>query len=255
MKRALPFVVGLVIVLLAIAAVPVAAVASAFIGNLPVPDRDERDGVTLVKDGYVTAYVLDAGPGQVVLIDCGMAPGAVATELKSRGLTEDAVTAIFLTHAHGDHAGGCKAFPKATVYALAAELPLLHGEVAPKGPLPALFGADDQGVKGTALVDGQNVTVGTLDVTTFAVPGHTAGSAVYLADQALFFGDSASSDSSGGVKPAPWVFTDDTATNRASLVALSARMDKEGATVRRMYFGHTGPVEGSDALRSFAAAR
>ncbi len=255
MKRYLPAVAAIVVLALALVAVPIGLVASAFIGNLPIPDQDERDGVTLVKDDYVTMYVLDAGPGQVALIDCGQGPDAVNAALKRRGLTNDAVVAAFLTHAHGDHAGGCKAFPKATIYAMAAELPLLNGEVAPKGPVPSMMGAADQGVRATALVDGQPVTIGTLTVTPYAMAGHTAGSAVFLADDALFFGDSAGADSDGAIKPAPWVFSDDTAQNRAALVALSARLDQAGTKVRRMYFGHTGPLEGSDALHTFAAAK
>ena len=253
MKRYLPYVAVAVVLLLALAAIPIGAIASAFIGNLPLPDRDERDGITLVKDEFVAAYVLDAGPGMVVLIDCGQAPGVVSAELKKRGLTDDAVAAVFLTHAHGDHAGGCKAFPKATVWALRDELPLLHGEAASKGPLPALMGADDQGVRGTALSDLQSVMVGTVNVQAFAVPGHTAGSAVFYANHALFFGDSAGADSSGALKPAPWVFSDDTAQNVAALKALPGRLDKAGVVVNRLYFGHTAPVEGMDALRTFAA--
>lgn len=77
MKRYVRVIAAVAAGLLAVAAVPIGLLGSAFIGNLAVPDRDERDGVTLVKDGFVTAYVVDAGAGQIASTgDRGVRAGA-----------------------------------------------------------------------------------------------------------------------------------------------------------------------------------
>jgi glyoxylase-like metal-dependent hydrolase (beta-lactamase superfamily II) len=95
--------------------------------------------------------------------------------------------------------------------------------------------------------------VGDLRVEAFATPGHTPGSAVYLARGVLFFGDSAGASKSGEVMPAVRLFTKDPAENVASLKALAARLAPRKADIRAMAFGHTGSLSGLAPLESFAA--
>src|SRR6185312_5681340 len=105
-----------------------AIIASAFAGNAPIVDGSEPvPGVRQVKDGFVSMFVLDAGEGQVALIDAGTDPEgkAILAELARRKLGPDAVKAIFLTHGHGDHLAAVHLFPKADVYGFGAESPLM----------------------------------------------------------------------------------------------------------------------------------
>jgi len=195
-----------------------ALIASAFAGNAPIVDGSEpAPGVRQVKDGFVSMFVLDAGEGQVALIDAGTDPEgkAILAELARRKLGPDAVKAIFLTHGHGDHLAAVHLFPKADVYGFGAEAPLMDGTAGPRGPIVRFFGKKDSGVRFTHLLaDGETTTVGSLTVKSFLIPGHTQGSAAYLARGVLFLGDSAAATNEGTIKGAVWAFSDDSAQAR-----------------------------------------
>jgi glyoxylase-like metal-dependent hydrolase (beta-lactamase superfamily II) len=237
MKRWLR-VLGLVLLALVLAAGSVWY--SAFRPNSAIIDGQElAPGVVTVKEFFVSAFILDVAPGKVALVDAGKDKDAapILAALTRRGLGPGAVVAIFLTHGHGDHTAGCNAFPDAAVYALAEDVALV-GDAA-KGTRP--------------LRDGEVVDVGGLRVETFAVPGHTPGSAVYFARGVLFFGDSAGASSSGEVMKAVSLFSKDSGQNVASLKALAARLAPRAAEVKELAFAHTGPLPGFAPLAAFAA--
>ena len=93
-KRAL-IVVGAV--LFTLVAVPVALIASAFVGTSAIQDGVELGStVRLVKDGFVTIGVIDLGGGKVALIDAGIDKQgkAILAELGRRKLGPEAVQAV-----------------------------------------------------------------------------------------------------------------------------------------------------------------
>jgi glyoxylase-like metal-dependent hydrolase (beta-lactamase superfamily II) len=182
-----------------------------------------------IVDGVVSAYLLPIDDTQAALVDCGMDPEAKAiqAELAARKLT---VTAIFITHLHGDHVGGCERFPNAKLYAL---------------------GKSDPSI--TALADGQTITLGSLAITAHAVPGHTPDSVAYLAAGVLYLGDAAMSEG-GKVKASPQRFSgaehapDTEKLNVPPLRALHDKLVASKAEVRQLAFGHSAPVDGLAAL-------
>lgn len=239
MKRVLKW-VGLVVLLLVAGAG--ALYYSVFGDNLPIVDGQQIvPGVETVKDGFVSVFVLDVGPGKVALVDTGNdASGkALLAALGRRGLTPASVSAVLLTHGHPDHTAGCKLFPGAEVYALKTEIPLIGDAAKVTHPLE----------------DGDVFDVGALHVETFAVPGHTAGSAVYLAKGVLFFGDSAGASKSGKMTKAVRLFSKDSAQNVASLDALEARLAPRAAEVKVLAFAHCGPLTGFEPFAAFAARK
>ncbi len=207
-------------------------------------------GVRQVKDGYVSAFLLDGGNGQLALIDCGNDEQATAilASLKSHNFTAEQVTAIFLTHGHPDHTGGCKRFPKAEIYAFPQDVLLASGQEAAKGLLTHLAKApESKRIKVSKLLqDGQEVQVGNLTVRALATPGHTGGSASFLVNGVLVLGDNAAGKKDG-VHVAPGPFTDDAKQNRQSLENLYQHLKAEGG-VKTLAFSHSGPVQGIEAL-------
>jgi glyoxylase-like metal-dependent hydrolase (beta-lactamase superfamily II) len=236
MKRALKW-LGLAMALVVLLAG--ATWYSAFGRNEAVVEGPVVEGVQTVRDGFVNAFVVDAGGEKVALVDAGndKSGKALLAALARRGLTPDSVTAIFLTHGHGDHTAGCRLFPGAEVYAMEAEANLVGDAAKITHPLK----------------DGDVATVGDLHVEAFSVPGHTPGSAVYLARGVLFFGDSAGASKTGEVMKAVRLFSKDSGLNVTSLKSLAARLGSRRTEIKAMAFGHTGSLVGLEPLEAFAA--
>jgi glyoxylase-like metal-dependent hydrolase (beta-lactamase superfamily II) len=214
---------------------------AAYGGRLPMrAGPGPRPGVQTVVMHIVSAFILDAGPGKVALIDTGTAgtAGTIVDALRARGLGPEAVQAVFITHHHRDHVGGLVRFPNAEVYALASE----HEDIA------------QHGVRASrAVADGEVVTVGPLSVKVYAVPGHTEGSAAFLAYGTLFLGDAGSIRSDGTVRGPFSPFSRDADRSLQELRALAQRLRGEHAEVSAIVFSHSGPIE-EDALDRLAQA-
>ncbi|MFY0569818.1 MBL fold metallo-hydrolase [Archangium lansingense] len=252
MKRVLK-IAGLLLLIPVLGVVALAVMM--FAGNSEIPDGRELEGfVRVVKDGYVSFDVLDAGNGAVVLIDSGTDPEGkvVLAELKRRGLGPDAVKAILLTHGHADHISGCHLFPKAEVMVLEADVPIAEGKERSDAPVLRFLAPTDRQVRVTrALKDGETLQLGDLSVRVFSIPGHTQGSAAYLVNGVLFLGDSADGTKDGKLVTAKWPVSENLDQNRASLKALAARLKPE--EVKQLVFSHTGVLSGYAPLRDFAA--
>ena len=220
--------------------------------------RRSAPGFEPVQDGMSTVYLLDAGNGQLVLVDAGndVKGTAIQAALANRHATADNVAAILITHAHPDHDATIPLFPKAAIYALKREVPLADGSESFQGPVLRLFGAHNTHPFHVShpLEDGEKFTIGNLDVTAFAVPGHTPGSAAYLVSGVLFMGDSAQITSKQQLIGPNGLFSNDTSEGAASLKHLDQELQPRAAEIKFLSTAHTGNIAGLEPLNQFASA-
>jgi hydroxyacylglutathione hydrolase len=242
MRRILKWIgAALLLVVLALGGVVVAA----FWGMMPIEDGKRLDGVEVVKDGFVACYLVDLADGEVALIDACNDPQAKAVllALSRRGRTAAAVKAVFLTHGDRDHTAGVLAFPQASVLALEPDVALAEGREVRM--FKWLRSPKDTGVRVTrALADGEVVELSQVPVRVYAVPGHTRGSAAFLARGVLFMGDSAEATSEGALAPAKRLTSDDPALNEASLKKLAQTLAPVAAEVKAIAPAHSGVLGG-----------
>jgi glyoxylase-like metal-dependent hydrolase (beta-lactamase superfamily II) len=252
MKKALK-IIGLVVLVLVLL---LAGAAYALFGGLQGGSAGPALGAGVqAVPGFSTVYLLDAGNGQYVLIDTGQdAKGtAILAALNARHATPDSVAAIFITHSHADHIAAIPIFPKATVYAMKREVPLAAGQEPFGGPLFGTIGLKNSTpfTVGHPLDDGEKVMIGNLEITAFAVPGHTEGSGAYLADGVLFTGDAIQVTSSGKLIGPSRLFSTNHDEGVASLKHLSQQLGSHPEAIV-IATAHTGTAPVS-ALTAFAA--
>lgn len=227
-----------------------------FSRSIPLKGRQQLSGGAVqVKDGMVSVGIIPSGAGQVILVDCGndRKAKAILDALKQMGLGHEAVKTILLTHAHPDHIAGCALFPDAEVFAMAAEQSLLEGRTAARSPIGFLMGKKNSGIHvARYLQDGDALQRGDVLVTAYLIPGHTDGSAAYLAAGTLYLGDSADSAKDGSLLPARRLFSNDIAQNHASLKRLAEELKPRASEIEFLEFAHSGPLRGMAPLLNFA---
>jgi len=248
-------VVGVLVAALLVTVVVLLAVT--FSGGLPIKDGQRLDGVEVVKDGIVSSFILDIDGKNVVLVDAGNDREAkpILAALARRNLGATAVRAIFLTHGDRDHTAGVLAFPAAQVMALTPDVDLAEGREA-RGVLRLVGSPHPNGIRiARSLSDGEYLSISSLGVRIFAVPGHTKGSAAFLARNVLFVGDSAEATKDSKLAPGKRLFTESPAQNRASLRTLATRLVPYAAEIKAIAPAHSGMLTTGLAPLTELAAR
>jgi glyoxylase-like metal-dependent hydrolase (beta-lactamase superfamily II) len=238
------------LVFVAIVAILASLAAFAFSGRAPIRGGARVDGVEVVKDGFVSACIVDLGPGEVALVDAGNDKQGkeILAALARRGLGPEAVKAVLLTHGDPDHVAAVPLFRGAQVMALAPEADSIEGR-AQRKVIKWMGRPHDSGIRvNRALQDGESVTLKSVTARVFAVPGHTPGSAAFLIRGVLFLGDSADINKDRKLQPGPWLFTADPARNRESLRQLRYKLTPFASEIRAINCAHSGMKMGGLAL-------
>ena len=181
----------------------------------PLETGKIADGVYAVKDEIANFFILQ-DDAQYVVIDCGMNPEAVAEEMKKLGVSPDDVSAVFLTHTDGDHAGALSLFAGAKLYMSKEEEQMIDGRKCKY--LWLLKASSGIPRKDYVLLDDREVVrIGNLKIEPTLAPGHTSGMTAYLVnDKYLFTGDILSLKD-GKIAPIPAFFDMDRAQALKSL--------------------------------------
>lgn len=200
-------------------------------------------GLLEVKNQFVELYGFPVGDG-AILIDTGVdaeAHGADALLARLRRSREQ-VSAVFLTHGHGDHTGAATLFTNAKIYGGKADAALFDGTYENPKRLGRWFSKSFKGKFfsiANPLEGRQEIPVGDGSEKILAIPfaGHTPGTYLYLFRGVLFTGDTIAFKKEKLI-PAPKAFHADTKQNLQAIIALPTTLT--GLTVEQICTGHWG---------------
>ena len=227
--------------LLAVASAALPACAPPASRPAPAPDA-----AVALSGGPNTsmAYFARVDSG-IVAIDLGWwgAEKSVRGALGKLGAKPEDVADVFVTHSHRDHVGAWRIVRRSRFHLASAEGDAFTGERRHRGWIPR--GAER--LKPTPLPRRGDVDLRPFSRDTtfvfggdtlhaYVVPGHTAGSAVYLFRGTLFLGDAATYTRWGGFGPARRGYSDDARAAARSLAALWARIPR--GAVREVCTAH-----------------
>lgn len=216
----------------------------------------------LVAPGQ-SAVALSGGPNTSMIYLARTTQGLVAIDLGwwdnsrmvhralgSLGATAADVRWVFLTHSHRDHIAAWPTFRHARFHVGGPEKPRLMGAAPHAGWIPRWAerimparhpNAGDLEVH--TLAGDTAIIVGADTVRAYLVPGHTAGSVVYLFRGVLFLGDAVTYSRRGGFAPAKRGFSDDRPAAVESLDHLWARLPRGVVRYACTAHAHCAPFD------------
>jgi hydroxyacylglutathione hydrolase len=168
-------------------AVPVIGIVALF-ATRETPDGprvEAEPGVVGVEAGGAYAWIVRTDHG-AVLVAAGLdsSGNAILAELRSQGVSRDAVHAVLITHGHPDHYAAAERFPKARILLGAGDIAMTRGDtshyatfgkimakVMPLPPAPVVT---------TALRGGEQLEFDGARFDVIATAGHSPGSVMYL---------------------------------------------------------------------------
>lgn len=204
--------------------------------SVPMLEEPRRAAVALTGGSNTSMiYVARTSEG-VLAIDLGWWGGgrALKRALTSLDATAADVRWVFLTHTHRDHIAAWPAVRHARFHVGNPEQAHLVGRKTHGGWIPRWIeriNATATPRPGTLTISvfGQDtiLTVGADTIRAYLVPGHTAGSVVYLFRGVLFLGDAVTYSRRGGFAPAKRGYSDDPHAAAENLAALWGRLPRD----------------------------
>lgn len=220
-------------------------------------------GAIRLSNRYDCHVYLLKSEGEAALIDAGsgLDPDRILRNVEDAGVSVSAIRYLFLTHAHGDHAGGVKGLrerlglkvvaseAEARLLATGSDQELSLDLARAAGIYPADFQIPRTPVD-QLVADGETLRVGALTVTALVRPGHSAGHTCYLVTgerRFLFGGDIVFLKGFASVQNIPGC---DISLYRSSILSL------RGLSVDGLFPGHgLWCVDGAQEHLDLAATR
>lgn len=141
--------------------------------------------------GFMNCYILaDENARKCAVIDPGGNPKTIHARVNEHGYEP---AAILLTHGHFDHSGGVRVLReewKGIPVYLSDRDKVLTDDRRIARLYPDISAT-------TPVSEGLVIPIGDMDVTVMETPGHTQGSVTYIAQNALFCGDTLFHDTAG----------------------------------------------------------
>lgn len=211
----------------------VLAAAAACNSRNPELAEDSRSAIALTGGMNTSMIYVARTDSGVIAIDLGWwgPRGPMSQALARIGATPADVERVFITHSHRDHIAAWPMVQRARFVMAEAERPRMIGTAPHRGLLVRW----SERLRHSHLPDSTQLDIRTFSRDTFfvlgrdtlrafVVPGHTAGSAVYLWRGVLFMGDAVTYLPFRGFRPAKRQFSDDPDAAVASLAALWPRL-------------------------------
>ena len=209
------------------------AAAGACNSRNPQLAEDSRSVITLSGGPNTSMTYLARTDSGLIAIDLGWwgYRGPLSHALSRLEAKPADVRHVFITHSHRDHIAAWPEFKGARFHMAAAEWERMIGTAAHRGWmvragewLNASNLPDSGALKSQPFTRDTMFDLGSDTLRAYVVPGHTAGSAVYLFRAVLFMGDAVTYIPFRGYKPAKAQFSDDASGAIASLRLLWPRV-------------------------------
>ena len=228
---AIPVILVAAVVITALLIKPIRAVI-AINGMKPLATGEVITDVFTVNNAFVNIYLYKSGGGYI-MFDAGSDEKATKAALTELNISENDVSAIFLTHTDYDHVAAMPLFSSADVYMAASNVDFLQTREGKSRSKVFL----DIGRTYSILTDGETVTVNGAEIQCIFTPGHTPGSVSYIVNGSLLFTGDNLSLKNGKATLFNDVFNMDNESQKQSLRKLAALVGID--YVFTMHMGYT----------------
>jgi len=151
----------------------------------PLPSEEIVQDIYSINNSFVNFYLLKSGD-KYIAFDAGTDAKKSEQALNDFGINKNDVTAIFLTHTDSDHVAAIPLFPSAEIYMAQSNKEFIETKAGHDRSVAFV----DMNKDYKTMTDGETMTVAGTEVKCIFTPGHTDGSASYVADgKYLFAGD------------------------------------------------------------------
>ena len=138
-----------------------------------------------VSNRQVNFYIMKTAQ-KYIAFDAGTSEKMSVNELAKIKINRDDITAVFLTHTDSDHVGAITLFKNAKIYISKPEEQMINGDIK----RAFILGYNKLAQSYETLDDGESVDIDGMNIKCIITPGHTNGSACYIANgKYLFSGD------------------------------------------------------------------